>query len=143
MFEAGKYYIVTVDDAYTTISKEKRTPGLGLRLVAENGDEIFHTIWVTAGTKDNVKKMFEKAFELDPEVVHSRDFWSDPVVVLKGKKVQIKTKEEEYNGKARVIVDYINPVPSREVATPDLFLDVFAEKQQTLGLEEDGTTPFD
>ena len=141
MFEAGKYYIVTVDDAYTTISKEKKTPGLGLRLVAENGDEIFHTVWVTPVTKDNVKKMFKEAMELDPEIVHSRDFWADPVVVLKGKKVQIKTKEEEYNGKARVIVNYINPVPSRTAATPDIFLDIFAEKQQSL--YEDKTTPFD
>ncbi len=136
MFEAGKDYTVLVSEAYTTVSK-KETPGVVIKFV-DGDDDIYHTLWVTRGTRDNVKKTLTEAFGLPEDIVHSRDFWADPGVLLTGKKVRIKTKEDEYEGKSRVIVAYINPMKTS--ATPDVFLSVFEEKQDSLF---PGTTPFD
>lgn len=127
-FEVGKYDVVIMD-AYRTESG-KGTLGLGLKLRADKGEDlIWHTEWITDKTKERfVKRMGD--FGIEPGVLESEEFWEDPSVLLAGKKANIETESDDYEGKSKIKVKWLNGL-ERKASSASVFASMFAK------------TPFD
>jgi len=127
-FGVGKFDVIVMD-AYRTESG-KGTPGLGFKLRADKGEDlIWHTEWISDKTKENfVKRM--KAFGIEPDVLESEEFWEDPAVLLAGKKATIETESDDYEGKSRIKVKWLNG-QERKASSASVFASLFAK------------TPFD
>lgn len=104
--EAGKKYDATVASACLTCSASKGTPGILIVFETDAG-EIEDTIWMTHKTADRAKKTLG-LLGADPEKLISRTYLENIGVVLTGHECEITTTSEEYNGKTRVRVQWVN-----------------------------------
>lgn len=116
MFEADQRYPVTIASATMTESASKGTPGIELRLESADGGKIWHTLWLTEGTRPHVAKTLAE-LGVDKAMLASPAFWDDPGEALNGKDASIVTEEDTYNGKTRVRVKWLNG-PVKAAAAP-------------------------
>lgn len=106
MFEPNRTYNVRVASAYL-MESQKKTAGIELSFHDDIHGEIVHTLWLTPNTAERVRKDLETLGV--KEEVYSRDsFLENCGDYLTGKECSITTFEEEYNGKRRVKVQWIN-----------------------------------
>lgn len=138
MIAPDEKYQGTVVRGTMTRSKVKGTTGFEVLIsVAETNDSIFHTVWITAGNRENAKRdlialgadatAFEqKEGETDDafrarttEYLHYK--LADDVA---GTSVTFGTKAEEYNGKTYTRIKWIGAQRSASVpATSDQLAD--------------------
>lgn len=88
------------------MESQKGTLGFQLMLECEEGG-ISHTIWVTEKNKEKAAESFA-AIGVTKEQLQNASFLRNemPTAVV-GQPVTFGTKEEEYNGKTRVVVSWI------------------------------------
>lgn len=128
MIEPDQKYIVRISSAITTKSDAKGTLGLNLNFVCEEGS-IAHTIWCSPASRDNAKKSI-MAMGVLAENLSKLEFWQNPMKFLKESTCQIVTQSEEYEGKLRTRVKYVNPPSFAKAAPPeahDALAEMFAE----------------
>jgi len=145
MFEADKTYVCKLSDAYPTTSSQKGTRGFAMKLTHETAGDIYHTFWLASPEqKAKFVEFMQKVFGIKPEVLKSASFWEDPMTLVGGKDVELKTKSDNYNGRDRVIVAFVNPVNSKRLASADDFASFFGggDDQPTL-FPETETNPFE
>jgi hypothetical protein len=113
-FEPNRDYDVEVTDAAMVTSNQKGTPGIEIHFANEDGDTISHTLWITPKTKDNVAKALER-LGMGKATYTKPGFYAQVGTFLSGRKCSISTTEEEYQGKRRVKVQWVNafkkPIP--------------------------------
>jgi len=144
-FEVGKKYQIIIVDADRVESKTG-TLGLNVKLRSQDGaSEIWHTEWITAKTEANfLKRMGE--FGIERGVLESEEFWEDPLSVLAGKKGQIETMLDEYDGRNRVRVKWLNGLErpsSVSKGTASRFAEFFRRGAESSEPLSGSRTPFD
>ena len=104
--QAGRHYKATVLSASLTESVTKGTPGISINFQTEDG-EIEHTIYLTEKT---VKRAATDLCLLgaDEAQLRSWTYLDNIGTVIQGSECDISTISEEYNGKSRVRVQWIN-----------------------------------
>lgn len=107
--QADMKYEATVKDAYMTESKTKGTAGLFFSFDTEDGP-IDHTFYITPSTAERLKENLFQCFGISPAELNDVSFLEKISNRVRGDKVQITTKEDEYNGDVRVVVQWMNPV---------------------------------
>lgn len=107
MFEPNRTYNVRVASAYLMESATKHTPGIELSLEHPEHGTIIHTLWLTSKTVEGVRKSLE-AMGIKEDLYSRPTFQENCGDYLSGKECSIQTFEEEYNGKRRVKVQWIN-----------------------------------
>jgi len=108
MFESNRDYNVCVRSAYLIESQVKHTPGIELSLEHEDHGTITHTLWLTPKTVEGVRNALA-AMGIDEATFSRPSFLENCNNHLAGAQCSINTFEEEYNGKRRVKVQWINP----------------------------------
>jgi len=116
MIEPDMKYIVTVQSAVTTKSKED-TLGLHLVFGCSEGT-IGHTIWITEKSKASAKKSI-LAMGVPEAALSTAAFWNNPYDALKNATAQIVTESDSYNNKTRTRVKWINAPHFAEAAPPE------------------------
>lgn len=144
-FEAEKSYVCRVADCYPTTSSQKGTRGFAMKLTHETAGDIYHTLWLASNEqKTKFVELMQKAFGIKPEVLKSSSFWEDPMTLVGGKDVEIKTKQDSYNGRDRVIVAFVNAVNSKRLASADDFASFFGGgDEQPCLFPETEANPFE
>jgi hypothetical protein len=104
--EAGQRYDAKVASACLTCSASKGTPGILIVYETDAGD-IEDTIWLTHKTADRAKKTLG-LLGANPNELVSRTYLENIGVVIAGHECEITTVDEEYNGKKRVRVQWVN-----------------------------------
>lgn len=107
MFEANRDYNVRVASAYLIESAAKHTPGIELTLENDEAGSIVHTLWLTPKTVESVRKSLEN-MGVKEEQYSRASFLDNANDYLRGAECSIRTFSEEYNGKSRVKVQWIN-----------------------------------
>lgn len=145
-FQPDQTYVCRVADCYATTSSQKGTKGVALKLTHETAGDIYHTLWLASNEqKTRFIDLMQKAFGIKPEVLKSASFWEDPMTLVGGKDVEIKTRSDEYQGKTRVVVGFINPLNSKRLASADDFAAFFGggEEQTAPLFPETEPNPFE
>lgn len=143
-FEPDKTYVTRVSDAYPTTSSQKGTRGFAMKLTHETAGDIYHTLWLASNEqKTKFIELMQKAFGIKPEVLKSASFWEDPMTLVGGKDVEIKTKADEYQGRTRTIVAFVNALNSKRLASADDFASFFGGGDDQPGLFPETDNPFE
>lgn len=144
-YEAGKTYEGTIVKATATESKNG-TAGIELQLSNKDAGSIYHTIWLTAATSERAKKTLLE-IGVDQLAFGMRNFWLNPGEYLEGKEVSFTTKEEEYNGKVRVRVEWLNgpgrvpkPISANSVA---MLMSLFGVSSADVEPEPQDSAPWE
>jgi len=98
-------YSARVTDARMTESMSG-TPGIWVKFETPDGD-ISRTIYLTPATREHAQKSLNN-MGIDSDRLASDEFWQDPAQFLVNATCEITTAEEEYEGKSRVVVQWIN-----------------------------------
>ena len=105
---ADEKYLGTVTGG-RLVESSKGTPGLQFDIEEQTtGDQIFHTIWLSAKSKEYAEKDLEV---LGITAAHRSDasFWSYKLDEhLRGQSIAYGTKSEEYKGKTSIRVAWIS-----------------------------------
>jgi hypothetical protein len=104
--QAGKRYNVEIVSANLTESQNTGSPGIEVHFECEEGT-IDHTFWLTEKSKKYVKKDL-KTLGLEEDSLESTTFMDNIDTAMSGQKCSILTYEDEYNGKKKLKVKYIN-----------------------------------
>lgn len=112
--EADQSYDAVVTAARTSES-ESGTPGIFLAFETSAGD-ITHTLYVTEKTRESVVRSLGN-LGIQEDALASDEFWEDPGQFLVNAECSIKTAEDEYKGKTRVVVRWINQKTRRASST--------------------------
>jgi hypothetical protein len=99
-------YPATVMSACLTESAQKGTPGISVVFETEEGT-IEHIIWLTPSTVKRVEKDLG-TLGADKSKLSSWTYLENLGLVIQGHECDITTFEEEYNGKKRIKVQWIN-----------------------------------
>ena len=142
-FSPDQTFVVRVVDAYPTTSSKKGTRGFAMQFTHETHGDIYHTLWLASNEqKARFIDLMKKAFGIEPSVLKSPSFWEDPMTLLGGKDVEIKTRSDEYQGRARTVVAFLNPLNSKRLASANDFAEFFGgDDQPTLFPEAEN--PFE
>lgn len=111
---AGEKYDAVIKDAYLTESMEKGTPGLFISYDTDAGN-IDHTWFITPNTVDRLKENLLQCFGITAAELNDNAFLAKIGARIKGDRVKITTKEDEYNGNKRVVVQWMNPAGAKRV----------------------------
>lgn len=117
-YEVDKEYEVKIDDVSFVESAAKHTPGLEFRLYREPEGVIFHTMWITEGTKARAWETLI-AIGVPGAALKTAGFWGEPAAHLQDKNVRITTELDTYKDKPRVRVKWFNALGSTKRATPE------------------------
>jgi len=143
-FQPDQTLVCKVTDCYPTTSSQKGTRGFAMKLTHETHGDIYHTLWLASNEqKTKFIELMQKAFGITPEVLKSASFWEDPMTLVGGKDVEVKTRSDEYNGRARVVVGFVNPINSKRLASADDFATFFGGDEQTTLFPEAEPNPFE
>lgn len=127
-------YIVEVEWAQMTTS-QTGTAGMHITFVACDGSgSLQHTAYITPGTADFFSRDMRTLGVSDAEL-RSQAFYEHCGEALKGRKCKITTKSEEYRGKFKTRVGFINQFSNVVNGTP---VSLFAAK-----LMQECATPAD
>lgn len=107
-------YDAVIREAYITESMEKQTPGLFMSYDTADGN-IEHTWYITPNTVDRLKENLFQCFQITPAELNDNVFLSKIGARIKGDRVKITTKEEEYNGKMKIVVQWMNPAGAKKI----------------------------
>ena len=105
--DSGQTYNATVGSACLTESVNKGTPGILVVYRTDDGD-IEDTIWLTPKTADRARGTLT-ILGADPKQLASWTYLENIGLVVSGHECEITTVDEEYNGKKRVRVQWVNP----------------------------------
>jgi len=142
-FSPDQTFVVRVVDAYPTTSSQKGTRGFAMQFTHETHGDIYHTLWLASNEqKTKFIELMQKAFGIKPETLKSASFWEDPMTLVGGKDVEIRTKSDEYQGRTRTIISFVNPVNSKRLASADDFASFFGGDEPGL-FPETETNPFE
>ena len=108
-YQAERDYEVTIDEVNLIKSAKKGTPGIEFRLVHADHGNIYHTMYLTEGTKSYVAKTMQE-FGFSVEDIKHSGFWSGLGDQLNGKTAYITTEINEFNGRTSVRVKWFNGV---------------------------------
>ena len=111
-------FVVRVEprfDSWFTKSKEKGTLGIRLTLVVDEGPEegakAEYYGWLTPAAEDRTLATFAKVFG---------DLWDiDNIDALIGERARISVELEEYDGKLRAKVNWLNPLNGGGNSAPE------------------------
>lgn len=106
--QAGKTYTATVLNAHLGESQAKGTPALFFQFETPDG-EIEHALFITDKTRERIVKTMGECFGVTLDQLRSRTFLDNLAATLAGRECSISTVSEEYKGKDRVRVQWMNP----------------------------------
>jgi hypothetical protein len=137
--EPNRDYAAVVKTAYLLESAVKGTPGLEIVFSPPDtgGEPDWLTpaqLWLTPSRRESTEKVLKEVFGCTPAQLKKLSFWQSIGEFLQGKPATITTKMEEYNGKQRVKVAWINPpkkAPSMNLA--QVAADLFAAPAEAAG----------
>lgn len=101
MIEKTGYYIATVDEAVIAESQANGTPSVKFKLTVPDEGTAYYDAWLTERALDRTIENLITVFEFDGDFTNLGQF--------AGKECQIKIVTEEYEGKTRYKVAYLNP----------------------------------
>lgn len=107
--QANSEYNGTIIHA-ASIFSQSGTPGIQVTLEAEQGT-ISHTLWLTEKTIKRVESTLVK-IGMPKEQLYSDTALENIDQILSGKAVNFTTVSEEYQGKPKVKVQWLNPPKS-------------------------------
>lgn len=107
MIEANKSYSVEVTSANLTRSQSKGTLALEIWLETEEKDSISHMIWLSKNSKENAVKTLSGLGVSEGDTT-KKIFWDNVGSILVGRKASITTISEEWKGKTRIKVQWLN-----------------------------------
>lgn len=117
-YEANQQYQVTVSGAGLAFSSQGR-PGLQLFFTHPEHGEIKETLWISEKTQERVEKTLREVFGITPERYENPLFYEEADMYLNGKPCYITTATDEWQGKVRVRVQWINKEPKKEAENID------------------------
>ena len=123
-YEPNQRYVVTIVDA-TIVKAKTGTPGIEFALTSDIGD-IYHTEWVKNEEKADKVKATLVAIGIPAETIEKREFWLAPGEALAGKRCSIVTMEDEWDGKKRVKVQWLNPLRKKAKPPSEALVDQMA-----------------
>lgn len=106
-YEANQQYQVSVSGAGLTFSSQGR-PGLELYFTHPDHGEIKEVLWISEKTQERLEKTLREVFGITPERYENPLFYEEAGSYLSGKPCYITTALDEYQGKTRVRVQWIN-----------------------------------
>lgn len=107
----------------TVVESSTGTLGFKVMLICSDG-ETSHTIWLTEKTKENAEKTFREVLGIELAKLQDANYVNQIGSFIEGKKVEFLTGTDEYKGKSRVAVKFINKPRAVSGASP---LNTFAE----------------
>lgn len=117
-YEANQQYQVTVSGAGLTFSSQGR-PGLEVYFTHPDHGEIKEVMWISEKTQERVEKTLREVFGIAPERYENPLFYEEAAMYLSGKQCFITTSLDEWQGKSRVRVQWINKEPKKAAESID------------------------
>jgi len=120
------YLRAVCESATIAMSKEKQTPSVKIRFKAENGEILYHDLWLTDKCFDRSMDVLRGVFGWFGTNVH--DFF-ERHDLLTGIEVELAVEWEDYNGKDYLKVRFVNPAGGN----PDAVTQIDAETARKIG----------